>query len=123
MDGDSESEHDSLPFKKCPMCEAIWPTRESFLEDRDLTIVGYQVHVEQLVAGLFLFNHCCMTTLAVEAGKFQDLYDGPIFEERLAGTPECREFCFRKYDLRPCPAKCEFAYVREIIQIVKNCPK
>ena len=123
MNGHREFGYDGLPFKKCPKCKAMWPTRESFLEDPDLWIVGYQVHFEELVAGFFLFNHSCMTTLSIEAGKFQELYDGPIFAERLIGTAECGEFCLRKYDLRPCPAKCEFAYVREIIQIIKNWPK
>jgi len=55
---------------------AVPPLPESwraFLEDRGLIIVGYQVHFKEIVAGLFLFNHSCMTTLSIEAGKFQDL--------------------------------------------------
>lgn len=123
MGGREEPVYDGPIFKKCSKCGFVWPTRESFLEDRDLWLIGYQVDFEDLVAGLFLFNHSCFTTLAVEAGKFQDLYDGPIFAERLTGTEECQQFCFRRYELRPCPSKCEYAFVREILQIIKNWPK
>jgi hypothetical protein len=94
-----------------------------FLGDPNLTIIGYQVSFEELVEGLFLFNHSCETTLGVKAGKFQDLYPGPIFDNRLSGKADCPEYCLRRNDLRPCPAKCEFAYVREIIQIIRNWPK
>jgi hypothetical protein len=123
MNAYNESKDDDLPFKKCHKCWFVWSTREAFLEDPDLTIIGYQVHFQELTAGLFLFNHSCGTTLAVEAGRFQDLYAGPIFDDNLAGTADCPEYCLRKNNLQPCPAKCEFAYVREIIQIIKKWPK
>jgi len=123
MHGRSEPMNDGSPFKKCSKCKFVWPTREAFLEDSNLIIIGYQVHFEELTAGLFLFNHSCDTTIAVEAGRFQDLYAGPIFRDSLAGTADCPEYCLRKRELRPCPAKCEFAYVREIIQIIRNWPK
>jgi len=29
-----------------------------------------------------------MTTMAVKAGEFKDVYDGPVFEQRMTGTPE-----------------------------------
>jgi hypothetical protein len=123
MTGHERPADDFRIFRICSKCGVVWPTRESFLEDRDLWLIGYQADFEDLVAGLFLFNHSCFTTLAVEAEKFQDLNEGPIFAERLTGTAECRQFCFRRYELRPCPAKCEYAFVREILQIIKNWPK
>ena len=60
--------------------------------------------------------------MAVPAGQFQNLYNGPIFEQRLTESEDCPGYCLRKDELRLCPAKCECAYVREIIQIIKNWP-
>lgn len=111
------------PYKKCPICKNIWATRNDFLDDPDIEVVGYQVHFEELSDGLFLFNHSCKGTISLKAGLFSDLYDGPIFKERLTGTDDCPEYCLVKHELRPCPAKCECAYVREIIQLIMAWPK
>lgn len=86
-------------------------------------MIGYQVHFDELVAGLFLFDHNCGTTFSIQAGSFQDLYDGPMFIEKLTGTEECGGHCLHKDDLRPCPAKCECAYVRKIMQVILSWPK
>jgi len=110
-------------FKQCNVCGFVWPTRNSMLSDANMHIVGYQVNFIELLAGLFLFNHSCGGTLAFEASWFEDLYDGPVFAEPLTGTDECPEYCLLKEELRPCPALCECAFVREIIQIIKNWPK
>ena len=110
-------------FKKCSKCGFIWPGRTSFLCDPDLRMVGYQVNFEELMAGLFLFNHICGTALAIPADAFQDLYDGPMFAERLNGTKGCEGQCLHKNNLSPCPAKCECAYVRGIVQVILNWPK
>lgn len=110
-------------FKKCSSCGQGWVTRENFFEDPALKLIGYQVNLDHLEEGYLLFNHSCGTTLSVIAGAFKDLYHGPIFSERLTNTDECPQYCLRKAELRACPAKCECAYVREIIQIIKNWPK
>lgn len=93
------------------------------MEDPSPKFVGYQVNFDCLEEGLFLFNHDCDTTLAIRTGIFKDLYHGPIFSERLTNTDECPQYCLHKSELRPCTAKCECAYVREIIQIIKDWPK
>lgn len=93
------------------------------MEDPALNLIGYQVNFDYLEEGFFLFNHHCNTTLAIRAGEFKDLYTGPIFSERLTNTDECPEYCLHKEELRPCPAKCECAYIREIIQIIKSWTK
>jgi hypothetical protein len=107
-------------FKKCPNCGVEWSKRTSFLEDPALELIGYQVNFKELEAGLLLFNHSCHSTLAVPAHQFADLYDGPIFAERATGSEECPEYCLHQDELRACPAQCECAYVREIIQVVRN---
>ena len=112
-----------MSFKKCSKCGFVWPERASFLDDPNLRLIGYQADFEELMAGTFLFNHTCKTTLAIKADDFQDLYDGPMFTERMEGTEECGGHCLHKDDLRPCPMKCECAFVREIVQVILNWPK
>ncbi len=113
----------SMCFKKCSKCGFKWPDRASFLTDTGLRMIGYQSNFDELMAGMFLFNHICKTTLAVSAEDFRDLYDGPIFVERLNGTEKCDGYCLHQDDLSPCPARCQCAYVREIIQVIRNWPK
>ena len=111
-------------FKKCTTCGHIWPVRKDFLEDASTDLIGYQVNFDNLHLGFFLFNHLkCGTTLGIPAGSFKDLYQGPIFSERLLGTKECQESCLHENKLDPCPAKCECAYVREILQTIQQWPK
>jgi hypothetical protein len=110
-------------FKICSKCGFEWPDRSAFLSDPTVQIVGYQVHFEHLTAGLFLFNHDCKTTLAIKAGEFEDLYNGPIFIEKLSGTESCQGHCLQRDNLHPCPSKCECAYVRSIIQKILHWPK
>ncbi|MFO7748984.1 MAG: hypothetical protein R6V54_02700 [Desulfobacteraceae bacterium] len=107
-------------FKRCNNCGTEWKTRKAFLNDKDLVITGYQAHFEELTLGLFLFNHNCKTTLAIAAGEFQDLYRGPVFAERLTDSDQCPGYCLDQDELEPCPNHCECAYIREIIQLIKN---
>ena len=108
------------PFKTCTRCGFVWPDREAFLRDRSLTLIGYQVNFEALREGFFLFNHLCGTSLALEAGAFSDLYDGPMFLERKTGGDGCAGHCLHESDLEPCPQQCECAYVREVIRIIRG---
>ena len=118
---DPEDKNDG--FKQCTSCGFRWSTRDQFLEDPDIELVGYQVNFVELLLGFFLFNHSCGTTLAVLSEAFEDLYDGPVFSERATGSEECQEHCLHEDDLSPCPVQCECAFVREIIQYIKSWPK
>ena len=110
-----------LPFKRCTCCpNKEWRTRDDFLSDPDIVLIGYQTNFEELKAGFFLFNHSCHTTLSVKVELFLDLYDGPVFRERATGGPDCLGYCLHRSALMPCPAQCECAFVREILQIVRN---
>ena len=113
----------SMFFKKCPKCGFVWTEKASFLNDPDLQLIGYQVDFDELLAGLFLFHHLCGTSLSIKADVFEDLYNGPMFTERLKGSKECGGHCLRKNDLSSCPVKCECAYVREIMQVILHWPK
>lgn len=119
----NKSQAETNPFKICSICKTVWRTRNDFLDDPDIFIVGYQVHFNELTEGLFLFNHSCRGTLSIKAGEFTDLYNGPVFSKRLTGSEDCSGHCLHVRELSPCPAKCDCAFVREIIQVVKNWQK
>jgi hypothetical protein len=119
----NESFTDRIYFKKCPNCGFKWESRENLLTDDKLFLIGYQANFKELATGLFYFNHSCEGTLAIPAYLFGDLYDGPIFSDRATDDEECPGYCLHREELRPCPAECECAYVREIVQIIKNWPK
>lgn len=111
-------------FKKCTLCGYRWQSRSDFLEDPSTVMIGYQVNFEHLNLGLLLFNHLeCGTTLGIPAGNFKDLYNGPVYSERMTGTEACPEYCLHENQLRPCPNQCECAYVREILQTIQRWPK
>jgi len=111
-------------FKRCTCCQSPWCTREEFLQDENTVLIGYQANFCQLELGYFLFNHLtCMSTLAIPAGKFKDLFAGPVFGQRLTDTDVCQGFCKDIRSLEPCEEKCACAYVREIMQIIRKWPK
>lgn len=101
----------------------MWDSRDRFLTDESLVIIGYQANFKELTTGLFYFNHSCEGTLALHAYLFGDLYEGPIFDSCAADSERCPEHCLYREDLQPCPVECECAYVREIVQLIKNWPK
>ncbi|OGB92073.1 MAG: hypothetical protein A2Z31_00475 [candidate division NC10 bacterium RBG_16_65_8] len=106
------------------MCGTISPHRNEFLEDPRVIAIGYTPHFHELEFGLFLFNHdLCKTTLAINAGKFTDLYEGAHFSECLTGTERCSGYCLRQDELRVCPAPCECAYVRHVLDRVARWEK
>lgn len=112
-----------MPFKVCTKCGHVWLDRADFLADVNCRLVGYQPCFVELNAGLFLFNHSCGTTLALRAEDFIDLCAGPIFQARLNGTANCAGHCLNSNDLAPCPAACECAFVRVVLDRVAHWPK
>lgn len=110
-------------FKTCSNCNARWESLEGFIQDPDIELMGYMPTFDDLLSGLFLFNHDCGTTLACRVGLFAHLYDGPVYKERRTGQIECPGYCLNKTDVSPCPVQCDCAYVRETMQIIKTWPK
>jgi hypothetical protein len=112
-----------MPFRECPKCRHLWPDGESFLSDSSLRFLGYQVNYEELNDGLFLFVHhipSCGTSLAVKPGDFINMHKWPVFGDCLANTEQCAGHCPNVDDLNPCPQPCNCAYVRDIMQGVKQ---
>ena len=110
-------------FKKCPLCEHHWKDREAFLADPDVEIIGYQASFDDIQDGLFLFNHQCRTTMALEVLEFDDLYKGTRYGMILTETDDCSGYCLDINELSACIAECKYAYVRDIIQIIRKWPK
>jgi len=106
-------------FKNCTKCRHVWESREAFICDTGVELIGYQVHFNDLTLGFFLFEHSCGTSLALRALEFRDLYTGPIFAERKTNSPDCPGYCLHKDNLETCTNQCECAYVRNIMQILK----
>ncbi len=94
-----------------------------FLKDRKLQLNGYQVDFEMLEQGLFYFTHRvegCHSTMVVEAGQFFDLNPGVRYKERNTGKDDCPGYCLKKDQLDRCENSCECAYVRDVIDIIRN---
>ncbi|MBD3233668.1 MAG: hypothetical protein GF315_08075 [candidate division Zixibacteria bacterium] len=103
------------------MCNKTWHSKDSFIEDPELRLNGYQANFKELATGLFLFTHRaegCGSTLAVKAGHFFHLYNGPVFTEQKTEGEDCPEHCLYQDDLERCYAKCECTFVREIISTI-----
>ena len=119
-------EQNSDPFKICTLCGHTWNLRADFLSDPDVVLKGYQANFEVLSEGLFLFNHDvpnCRTALAIDVASLADLYTGPIFPERKLETAFCPGYCLHRQSLGSCNNECECAFIRVLLQIIRNWPK
>jgi hypothetical protein len=110
-------------FKQCPYCEEVWDSRDSFLCDPEIYLIGYQTAFKNLTQGLFYFNHSCKSTLAISVHEFETLHKGPVYRKRMTGLEGCPGYCLHKDNLDPCPAECECVYVRDILQTIINWKK
>jgi hypothetical protein len=106
------------------MCDREWEERADFLSDPGIHVIGYSAHFNDLELGLFYFNHAsCGTTITLTASLFTDLHDGPVFEERKTGSDTCPGYCLKQSETRPCPANCECACVRKVLDKVAHWDK
>lgn len=111
------------PFKTCTLCTHCWCELESFLEDRQLRLEGYQASFATPEHGLLLFTHDiddCGTTISVRAGLLKDLVAEEGNEVRNTGQATCPGHCLDPGNLEPCEASCSMHWVRELIQGLKN---
>lgn len=114
---------DEVFFKKCSMCRKIWANKDIFLDDESIELEGYAADFEKLENGLFYFTHRvqgCFTTMALEAREFLSLYTGEKYPDSKMGGDECPRLCLDRKELGRCPTFCENAFVREIIQIIRE---
>lgn len=110
-------------FKVCSACAHRWAQLEDWMQDENLYLNGYQASFDDVHEGLFLFTHTvegCGTTLAIPAGKFRALYDGPAHPGSLAFTEKCNNHCVHEDDFESCNNECRMKWIRDILQILKN---
>lgn len=109
------------PFLQCSCCDRAWPSRDEFLADPLLDVVGYQADFLRLVSGYFLFTHLapgCGSTLALEVERFADLRRDPRDGPDLHGTAECSGLCGRTEALARCRNRCRNVWVRELLRAI-----
>lgn len=112
---------EDIIFKTCSNCAEEWINQADFLADPYVELIGYQAHFTDPDRGLFLFNHhFCGSTIATRVADFRNLYDGPVYEKRMTGSDACPGYCLYNEILEFCPVKCNCAYVREIMQVIKK---
>lgn len=61
--------------------------------------------------------------MVLQAKDFLDLYSGGKYSERRTGQEDCPGYCLEKDQLDRCEVICECAFVREVLQIIKEHPK
>jgi hypothetical protein len=105
-------------FKRCPFCRKTWPTPEAFVRDRAITPIGLTIDFDEPYRSLFMFNHCCGTTLGVEAGGFRNHFPA-LVGESLARTAGCRQRCLDINDLESCDQPCRNATLRQFLQTLR----
>ena len=110
-------------FKTCTKCNAAWHSRQAFIADPGISPAGYQLFFQNLREGLFLFNHDCGTTIAIEASQFLDLYTGPVYTRRTSDGRDCPGRCMMKNIMAPCSPRCRCAFVTQIIKEIKRLNK
>ncbi len=109
---------------KCPLCSHSWDSLELFLGDRDVALLGYQVHFREDTTGFFLFNHLtCRTTLGVKAKKFLSLSEVPIQGECHRHEDRCPEYCLRTSLSQNPPPLCDCTFVKSIVDVIQGWPK
>jgi len=116
---------DDNAFKVCTSCKRSWHTREDLLADPACNLIGYQRSFMEHEAGVFLFTHIlpkCGTTIGIPADEFLDLNDGPRFDADQFGMKWCSGHCLDVHNTEPCPQECEYAFVRDVMQTIKNWP-
>ncbi len=105
------------------MCAEKWSSRDSFLSDPQLTFNGYQANFGAIEQGLFYFTHHkpgCGSTMALKVETFLSLFNGKKYSDNKMLSEECSGLCHNRARLDRCPAHCEFAFVREVSQIIKD---
>lgn len=110
-------------FKQCAMCRQEWISRENFLRDPDITLIGYQADFKNPDNGLYLFNHVkqgCATTLSFHVHEFADLFTGEYFTEDKFQTHSCPGYCLDVNNTEACSAECRNSYPRRLMQIIKK---
>ncbi len=109
-------------FTTCAGCKKEWVSRDLFVNDSQVRITGYNINLDYLDNGYFIFLHKeCQTSSAIEVSFFKDLYQDEKSYINKMGSKECPGYCKDSSNFDDCNVDCECNYVRKIItQIVKR---
>lgn len=109
-------------YRTC-RCGHTWKTREDFLNDRNLKIVGYQPDFVNHRYNHFLFNHLekgCGQFFGVRASDFSDLREKGCTAELRTGQKDCPGYCMNSTDLRVCSVACCNASDRKLAAKIRS---
>ena len=110
-------------FKICTCCKHVWESLADLIRDEQVHVIGYQPSFSDSYEGLFFFSHndkACGTTIAIPAGHFVNLYDGPEYTVQMDSMEQCKGFCKSFYDFGECSNECSMRSIRDIIEVLKN---
>lgn len=109
-------------YRKCE-CGYIWKTRDDFLRDKKLKIVGYQPDFINHKYNHFLFQHAakgCGQFFGVRASDFHDLREKECANELCFAKEECPGYCKNTVDLRVCSVNCRNASDRIVAAKIRS---
>jgi hypothetical protein len=109
-------------YRKCD-CGKTWKTRDAFLRDKAVKIIGYQPDFINHKYNHFLFQHKikgCGVFFAVRASDFSDLREKACPNELCFGHDECPQYCTDTFDLRVCSVTCRNASDRSIASKIRS---
>jgi hypothetical protein len=110
-------------IKQCTTCSTQWLTLQQLVEDRNLKIEGYQACFGDADAGLIILTHktrTCGTTLVLPARVFRPLIAGCLPEAHMTLSTPCPRRCSRPRDFEACQVKCDMAWVREVLGLLRR---
>ena len=112
-------------FKLCNKCKTEWKSRNDFLNDSNIVMIGLMANNDNYKRGAYLFNHIlpdgsCNTTIGLFVDNFLDMCSGEIYGQLKMGTDECSGLCVSIYELENCTAHCRNAIARIIMQEILN---
>ena len=74
-------------FKTCSCSKTPWFSRDEFLADGNIYLVGYQANFGDFVLGLFLFNHLtCQSTIGIPASCWGKCSPASKFCDRVVAA-------------------------------------
>lgn len=118
----SSTKKKDAEYKKC-VCGKAWKTRDSFLKDKKVKIVGYQPDFINRRYNHFLFQHKikdCGEFIGIRASDFSDLREKGCPKDVCMGQEGCPGYCLDTFDLRVCSVTCRNATDREVAARIRN---
>ena len=115
-------------FKICNKCKTEWKSRDDFLNDPNIAMIGLMANNDDYKKGAYLFTHrlpddSCNTSIGLYVFNFLDMYNDEMYDTLKIGTDECAGHCVTINELRNCSVHCRNAIAREIMQeIISSLP-